>query len=121
MLKVIKANIIIISRTLVVTNRLIAEYLVLVWSLLTFADITERKYYSLLVTNRDVQGSCRDVTSDPRLKSSTNFPCLPRETGKARTLEINPREEEKLSNEYMQEKILHSNRYYTETENNTLP
>jgi len=69
----------------------------------------------------DVKGSCRDVKSDSCLKLSTNFACLPRETGKARALEIDPSEEEKLSNEYMQKMIPHRNRYYTETENNTLP
>jgi len=52
-----------------------------------------------------VKGSRRDVTSDSCLKLSTNFPCLPRETGRARVLEIDPSEEEKLSNEYIQEKI----------------
>ena len=44
------------------------------------------------------------------LMLSTNFPCLPRETGKARALEIDSSGEEKLSNEYMQKKILHQNR-----------
>jgi len=34
---------------------------------------------------------------------------------------MDPSKEEKLSNEYMQKKIPHRNRYYTETENNTLP
>jgi len=67
-----------------------------------------------------VKGSCRDVTSDSCLKLSTNFPYLPRETGKARALEIDPSEEERLSNEYMQKKIPHKNRYYADTENNTL-
>ena len=51
------------------------------------------------------------------MKLSTN----PRETGKARALEIDASEEEKISNEYMQKKIPHRNRYYTETVNNTLP
>jgi len=46
-----------------------------------------------------------------------NFACLPRDTGKARALEIDLRrveanlstdEEEKLSNKYMQKEILHS-------------
>ena len=54
-------------------------------------------------------------------KLSTNFPCLPRETCKARALEIVPNEEKRLSNEYMQKKIPHRNRYYTEIQNNTLP
>ena len=36
-----------------------------------------------------MKGSCSDVTSDSGLNLSTNFPCLPRETGKARALEIN--------------------------------
>ena len=48
-----------------------------------------------------------------------NFACLPRETGKARVLEIDLRrveanlstdEEETLSNKYMQKEILHTNR-----------
>jgi len=39
----------------------------------------------------------------------------------ARALEIDPSEEENLSNEYMQKKIIHGNRYYTEKEQNTLP
>jgi len=39
----------------------------------------------------------------------------------ARALEIDPNEEERLSNEYMQKTIPHKNRYYTETEKNTLP
>ena len=68
-----------------------------------------------------MKGSCRDVTSDPRLKLSTNFPCLPRETGKARAFEIDPTEEERISDAYMQKKIPHRNTYYAETENNTLP
>ena len=68
-----------------------------------------------------MKGSCSDVTSDSGLKLSTNFACLLRETGKARAHEIDPSEEEKLSNEYMQKKISHRNGYYTETENNTLP
>jgi hypothetical protein len=47
-----------------------------------------------------------------------NFACLPRETGKARALEIDLRhvesnlstdEEQKLSNEYMQKEIPHRN------------
>ena len=38
----------------------------------------------------DVKGSCSDVTSDSGLKLSTNFQCLPRETGKGRALEIDP-------------------------------
>jgi len=76
-----------------------------------------------------------------------NFACLPRETGKARVLEIDLRrveanlstdEEERLSNKYIQKEILqkykimrddpfkdqmitHKRRYYNETENNTLP
>ena len=54
--------------------------------------------------------SYSDVTSDSGLKLSTNFPCLPRETGKGRALrleidpsalEIDPSAQEKLSNEYM--------------------
>ena len=51
------------------------------------------------------------------------FPCLPgpRETGKARALETDPSEEEKLSNEYMQKKILHRNRYYTENRKQYAP
>ena len=68
-----------------------------------------------------MKGSCRDVTSDSRLNLSTNFPCVPRETGKTRALELDPSEEERLSNEYIQKKIPHKNRYYAETENNTLP
>ena len=60
-------------------------------------------------------GSCRDVTSDSLLKLSNNFRCLPRETGKARALEIDLSEEERLSKEYMQKKIPHRNRYCTET------
>ena len=65
------------------------------------------------------QGVFRDVTSDSWLKLSINFACLPRETGKARALEIDLRrveanlstgEEEKLSNKYMQKEILHTNR-----------
>jgi len=55
-----------------------------------------------------VKGSCSDVTSDSGLKLSTNFPCLPRETGKGRALEIDPSAleidssaQEKLSIEYM--------------------
>jgi len=68
-----------------------------------------------------VKESCRDVTSDSRLKLSTNFPCLPRETAQTRALEIDPSEEEILSKESMQKKIPQRNRYYTETENNTLP
>ena len=55
-----------------------------------------------------MKGSCSDVTSDPGLKLSTNFPCLPRETGKDRpleidpsALEIDPSAQEKLSDEYM--------------------
>jgi len=60
-----------------------------------------------------------DVTSDPWLKLFINFACLPRETGKARALEIDlsrveanfsTDEEENLSNKYMQKKILHRNR-----------
>jgi len=68
------------------------------------------------------------VTSDSGLKLSTNFPCLPRGAGKGRALEIDPSAleidtsaPEKSSNEYMYKKILHRNRYYTITENNTLP
>ena len=38
-----------------------------------------------------------------------------------RALEIDPSEQEKLSNEYMQKKILHNNRYYTETDIKMLP
>jgi len=38
-----------------------------------------------------VKRSWRDVTSDLWLKLSTNFPCLPREAGKGRALEIDPR------------------------------
>jgi len=34
---------------------------------------------------------------------------------------MDPSEEEGSSNEYMQKKIPHRNRYYAETENNTLP
>jgi len=37
-----------------------------------------------------VKGSCSDVKSDSGLKLSINFPCLPRETGKDRELEIDP-------------------------------
>jgi len=55
-----------------------------------------------------VKGSCSDVTSDSGLKLSTNFLCLPRETGEGRALEIDPSAleihpsaQEKLSNEYM--------------------
>ena len=85
--------------------------------------------------------------SDSWLKLFINFACLPRETDKARALEIDLRrveanlstdEEEKLSSKYMQKMILqkyeimrddpfkdqtitHSRRYYNETENNTLP
>jgi len=53
------------------------------------------------------------------MKLSINFACLPRETGKARALEIDLRrveanlstdDEENLSNKYMQKKILHRNR-----------
>jgi len=52
--------------------------------------------------------------SDSWLKLTINFACLPRETGKARALEIDLRrveanlstdEEEKLSNKYMQKEI----------------
>jgi len=59
------------------------------------------------------------MTSDAWLKLSINFACLPRETGKARALEIDSRrvkanlstdEEEKLLNEYMHKDILHRNR-----------
>jgi hypothetical protein len=50
-----------------------------------------------------------------------NFPCLPRETCKARALEIDPSEEEKLSNSYMQKKILHRHRYYTENKKKNAP
>jgi len=80
--------------------------------------------------SKNRKGSFRDVTWRILvgtwrlicwLKLSTNFPCLPRETGKAGALEINPSEEEKSSIEYMQKKILHRKRCYTETENNTLP
>ena len=55
------------------------------------------------------------------MKLNVNFACLPRETDKARALELDPSEEERLSKENMQKKIPHRNRYYTETENNTLP
>jgi len=55
-----------------------------------------------------VKGSCSDVTSDSGLKLSTNFQCLPRETGKGRALEIDPSAleidpsaQENLSNAYM--------------------
>ena len=68
-----------------------------------------------------MKGSRRDVTSDSCLKLSTNFPCLPRETGRARVLEIDPSEEEKLSNSGEDTIYRNLNRYYTETENNTLP
>jgi len=34
---------------------------------------------------------------------------------------MDPSEEEKLSNEYIQKKIPHRNRYYAETENNMFP
>jgi len=54
------------------------------------------------------EGVFSDVTSDSGLKLSTNFPCLPRETGKGRALETDPSAleidssaQEKLSNEYM--------------------
>jgi len=55
------------------------------------------------------------------VKLSTNFPCLPPETDKARALEIDPSEEERLSNEYMKKKIPRRNKYYVETDNSTLP
>ena len=55
-----------------------------------------------------MKGSCSDVMSDSGLKLSTNRPCLPRETDKGRTLEIDPSAleidtsaQEKLSNESM--------------------
>ena len=55
-----------------------------------------------------MKGFCSDVTSDSGLKLFTNFPCLPRETGKGRALEVDPSAleidasaQEKLSNEYM--------------------
>ena len=37
-----------------------------------------------------MKGFCSDVTSDSGLKLFTNFPCLPRETGKGRALEVDP-------------------------------
>jgi len=51
-------------------------------------------------------GSCRDVTSDSVLKLSNNF----RYRSKACFSELSTNEEEKLSNEYIQKKILHRNR-----------
>jgi len=81
------------------------------------------------------------------MKLSANFPCLPRETGKGRALEIDTRRVEanclpkrklnsqmntcrrkyyieKAKNEFgpfKDQNNTHKTRYYTETENNTLP
>jgi len=67
--------------------------------------------------------SCRDVTSDSSMKLSTNFLCLPRETGKGRTLEIDQRRVE-VNCPWMRKKNYQMNmcrrKYYIKTEKNEL-
>jgi len=61
------------------------------------------------------------VTSDLCLKLSINFVCLPRETGKARALEIDLRRvEANLSTDEEENHQIdtYKRRYYTEIQNN---
>ena len=69
------------------------------------------------------EGVFSDVTSDSGLKLSTNFPCLPRETGKGRALEIDPRRFEAIclptrKKDYQMNTF--KRKYYIETEKNEL-
>jgi len=76
-----------------------------------------------ILWGRDVEMSWRDVTSDSWLKLSTNFPCLPRKTGKGRALKIDPRRVEAnclLMKKKNYQKNTCRRRYHIETENGEL-
>jgi len=58
----------------------------------SYRDVTSDSWIKLS-PNFDVNASepCMDMTSDSSLPLSANFACLPRESGKARALEIDLR------------------------------